>query len=410
MSLAWSDLLVMAPSRFIASRSSRHRTAALALYRSLLRSAKQIPIPDGAQQGPPSAHPVTQVVRKRFAKNRTYTSFRLIFAGMTAGYKFLGLFSKAQSPGSAEHQQVLSYLETRPWSSQPTRSSSDRSKSPGQIDHAPRPRIPLLTKISKPGQQPVYTPSNPPRPKEALTGERSIPRLGSTADGLPFLRAKKPQPAGMTQPMLRRIRTQKQYILNLKAAETEEVPIALLEDEWDYLVEEELRKQTGQRSIELADYTTSFSWSAQLSRLWWEWQVEKSWEDWKARGAALHEIYAREKRLAEQEAHEAENPIEDGSSSRVPLERHDEPDIRSLATESSLKVKSSHHWLPLPDQGRAAEPGGPTAEEIEDPYIARSWQGVVSGQHNRLRNVLAHLTKDREVGFPFSSRTTQARR
>lgn len=71
---------------FIAARDSRHRTAALALYRALLRSANKIPLPEDVCSAKQSAE-VANVVRRRFSKNRPYTSFRLIYAAMAAGYK-----------------------------------------------------------------------------------------------------------------------------------------------------------------------------------------------------------------------------------------------------------------------------------------------------------------------------------
>lgn len=76
-------------SRFVAFRSSRHRIAALALYRSLLRSAKKITVSGAVQEPAAVDHPVTQLVRKRFAKAKAYDSSRLVFAAMTAGYKVL---------------------------------------------------------------------------------------------------------------------------------------------------------------------------------------------------------------------------------------------------------------------------------------------------------------------------------
>lgn len=70
----------MSRSPFIAARNSRHRTAALALYRALIRTASRVPVAE-------ETSPIVKIVRRRFAKNTGYTSFRLIYAAMTAGYK-----------------------------------------------------------------------------------------------------------------------------------------------------------------------------------------------------------------------------------------------------------------------------------------------------------------------------------
>lgn len=73
-------------SLFIPSQSSRHRIAALALYRALLKTAQKVPLPESlARSGP--VHPVVHLVKKRFAKNGSYTSLRLVYASMAAGYK-----------------------------------------------------------------------------------------------------------------------------------------------------------------------------------------------------------------------------------------------------------------------------------------------------------------------------------
>ncbi|POR34001.1 Uncharacterized protein TPAR_05802, partial [Tolypocladium paradoxum] len=90
---------------FIPARDPRHRTAALALYRALLRSASRIPLPGDAPSCKPGA--VARLVRRRFAGNRAYTSLRLVYASMAAGYRFLTLFARAQTPGSPEHAQVV---------------------------------------------------------------------------------------------------------------------------------------------------------------------------------------------------------------------------------------------------------------------------------------------------------------
>lgn len=56
----------------------------------------------------------------------------------------------------------------------------------------PRP-IPLLTKVSKPGEPPVYKPTVRPLPLSEISGgTRKVPRL-EDAQGVPFLRIGKPQ-------------------------------------------------------------------------------------------------------------------------------------------------------------------------------------------------------------------------
>lgn len=78
---------------FVPARNSRHRVAALALYRALFRSARQIGLPeDVSSKGP--RHPVAHLVKKRFQSNKNYTSLRLVYSSMSAGYKVLCLCQK----------------------------------------------------------------------------------------------------------------------------------------------------------------------------------------------------------------------------------------------------------------------------------------------------------------------------
>jgi hypothetical protein len=71
---------------FVPARNTQHRIAVLALYRSLLRTTSSIPLPANLYHKG-RRHPVTKILRMRFAKNKPLTSLRLIYDSMTAGYK-----------------------------------------------------------------------------------------------------------------------------------------------------------------------------------------------------------------------------------------------------------------------------------------------------------------------------------
>lgn len=68
---------------FVPARNSRHRQAALALYRALLRSVVESPHIKDTE----TRQRATDTVRRRFRGNASYDSSRLVFAAMTAGYK-----------------------------------------------------------------------------------------------------------------------------------------------------------------------------------------------------------------------------------------------------------------------------------------------------------------------------------
>lgn len=69
----------------IPAKNSQHRFACLALYRALLRSAREIPLPPELTFN--GKHPIRAALRRQFRKNRADTSPRLVYAGLSAGYK-----------------------------------------------------------------------------------------------------------------------------------------------------------------------------------------------------------------------------------------------------------------------------------------------------------------------------------
>lgn len=71
---------------FVAAKNSRHRIAALSLYRALIRTSQKIAIPQELSKHA-RTHPVAHLVRKRFANHVKYTSFRLVYSAMATGYR-----------------------------------------------------------------------------------------------------------------------------------------------------------------------------------------------------------------------------------------------------------------------------------------------------------------------------------
>lgn len=104
-------------SNFVPAQNSRHRTAALALYRALVREGKKVQLPPDVQQ-PSRNHPVAHLVRKRFAKNKAYTSFRLTYAALAAGYNVRRLLMTSRLNGSlltrANSSSLSSQKHARP--------------------------------------------------------------------------------------------------------------------------------------------------------------------------------------------------------------------------------------------------------------------------------------------------------
>ncbi|KAH0489630.1 hypothetical protein TgHK011_010050 [Trichoderma gracile] len=372
----------MSRSTFIAARNSRHRTAALALYRALLRTASRIPLAENAPK-----HPLAQIVRKRFSKNTGYTSYRLIYAAMGAGYKFLDLLTKAQTPNSPEHSQVLNHLQ----SVRNTAAVSRTKPHPKQYKRAPPPE-PLLINVAKENEPPKYTSNILPRPKESLNGPRKVPSVSATAEGQPFVRLKKPQPHTLSRMIGRKGRifsNRIELIMDLDERVTSE---AALEDEWDRMMDDLLAKEgvQGAKRNKQASYSwdaennakmETFGWSVQLSRLWWEWKVEKTWEDWIARGNALQELVEQERSLAERE--EGRSNAATGRDRRTPrrnpLDPDDSPPNVGLSTVQRLPLMDISRDIELLPDSQKVQDG-----EAHDPFLSPSWNALVKAQENRM--------------------------
>ncbi|KAH6609898.1 hypothetical protein Trco_003244 [Trichoderma cornu-damae] len=383
----------MSPSAFIAARNSRHRTAALALYRALVRTAGRIRVvEDAAQRQKPAASPIVQIVRRRFAKNTSYTSFRLVYAAMAAGYKFLSLLTKAQTLDSPEHRQILQHLQ----------SLRDAAAASRAVPHPPRwspvlPSEPLLVNTAKANEPPRYTSNILPRPKDSLKGRpRKVPSVSATADGQPFVRIKKPQPHALSRMIGRKNRIFTNRIANMMDIDELVAPEAALEDEWDRMMDELLAKESvegGTRqkgsSRPAGEQSSSemetFIWSVQLSRLWWEWKIEKTWEDWIARGEALHRLVEQERSLAEQEGGTDAAATRDARRTaprrRDALGFDDSPPNVDVSTAPRLALLEAIRKNLPRDYSESTQGEDPHAH---DPFLSPAWATLVKSQQGRM--------------------------
>ncbi|PFH55829.1 hypothetical protein XA68_17556 [Ophiocordyceps unilateralis] len=321
----------MPPLPYVPARDPRHRIAVLALYRALVRSVRAIPLPPDVVDG----GSVTGLVRRRFVKHKHFTSLRLLYAAMAAGYRFLTMFAKAQTPASAEHGQLVAFLRSHP-ARQP---ASSRSARTSESESASRvPAEPLIKNIAGPYEPPRYVSSRMPRPQSSLNGPRRVPILAMTCHGQPFLRLQKPQPVAMSRAIGRKEAIFKKKLSNVVHITDEILPSAECEDEWDRQVAQLMVRELGQNPDQDESLYTSFRWSAILGKLWMEWQLEKTWQDWIARGTALHELVEQERALAEQES---ATPRPDDDLDRRQLHQTSSDDCQPQ--EAPLKGSSDHH-------------------------------------------------------------------
>ncbi|KAL6404610.1 hypothetical protein AUP68_11432 [Ilyonectria robusta] len=354
----------MRRSMFIAAENSRHRIAAIALYRALLKTGKKIAIPQNLQPSGP-VHPIVHLIRKRVRKNKSYTSLRLLYAAMAAGYKFLTMFTKAQNPNSSEYTMIIDHLRKRA-----EEAALSRSKLPPRKKHkAWEKSPPLLTKISKPNEPPKYISTVRPRPKSTFNGERKVPVFTGTSEGLPFLRTQKPQPRLLSKSIDKKQQVLLGKIYNIVDIDEKHMPAAEQEDNWDKLMRKELRAAGLKEEGSLEGPFSTYQRSQALAKLWYVAQIDTTWNDWIARGRALSQIVEDEKTLAGREKR-----IADGTQGRTEGVQSGGgvPDpITAKMVRDKLNAQA-----PIP---------------VTDPFLGPSWQAVVKRDENRL---LARSARD----------------
>ncbi|KAL2021670.1 hypothetical protein VTK56DRAFT_6762 [Thermocarpiscus australiensis] len=232
------------PLPFVAARSSRHRRACFALYKSLLRQGLRVPLPDDVATGLGATNPIKTLIRNGFRRNKRDTSPRLIVSALKNGYRFLALLSRAADPATAEHASVLSFLRENQARLLRLRERA-AAQAAARVSTAPIPdRVRVLTRVSAPGEHPpVYVPTGPPRP---LSTQRNGIRKPPTLDecfGVPFLRFKKPQPRFLERIIRQKSRRRAKRVDKLLAMQNEYMDDADLEDEWEGIVRQMLEKQ-----------------------------------------------------------------------------------------------------------------------------------------------------------------------
>lgn len=157
-----------------------------ALYRALLRQIPHISLPGDLTSRSDWINPITHLIQHGFRRNKDDTSPRLVTSALQSGYRFLALLNGAQDTSSASHAEVISFLRERQKAFPPPRAP--------QVAAPPKPRPPpLLTRVSAPGQRPVYKATVRPLPLSQLSGgTRKVP-VFEDAQGVPTLRLGKPE-------------------------------------------------------------------------------------------------------------------------------------------------------------------------------------------------------------------------
>ncbi|KAJ0316993.1 hypothetical protein Brms1b_005198 [Colletotrichum noveboracense] len=265
----------MPKQQFIAARSSRHRIAVIALFRALLREGREVTLPqDVCRKG---KNPVPDLIKRGFQRNKADVSPRLIFAALSAGYK-------------NEHI-----------------ARAEAEKRPGRKPRGPAtpPPKPVLQRISADGEEPKYVSRLFPRPRDSFEGRRKIPQVIVTAQGHTFLRHKRPQPRVVSD-ILRRKTWRKARINEVSIEMTEcDYAAAREEDEWDRLVDEQLRAAGQHSRVDHSPSTSTYYQSVQDSYYHMIGQIDAERRNELARAKALIEAVKGEEEMLAQEVEEA---------------------------------------------------------------------------------------------------------
>ncbi|KAJ0283472.1 hypothetical protein COL940_004640 [Colletotrichum noveboracense] len=291
----------MPKQQFIAARSSRHRIAVIALFRALLREGREVTLPqDVCRKG---KNPVPDLIKRGFQRNKADVSPRLIFAALSAGYKFLTFFKNARVPESKEQAEIITYLRQK----NEHIARAEAEKRPGRKPRGPAtpPPKPVLQRISADGEEPKYVSRLFPRPRDSFEGRRKIPQVIVTAQGHTFLRHKRPQPRVVSD-ILRRKTWRKARINEVSIEMTEcDYAAAREEDEWDRLVDEQLRAAGQHSRVDHSPSTSTYYQSVQDSYYHMIGQIDAERRNELARAKALIEAVKGEEEMLAQEVEEA---------------------------------------------------------------------------------------------------------
>lgn len=219
------------PSFLVPRHVSAHRISAIALYRALLHQSRAVPLPAQSQKE------LQNVVRNRCKQSihlHSYQRLKLVFQ---AGYEALDHLDAAVAGDEQSTSYIAELLAKAPAKVKadppapilPKRKSKERR----EID------ISTAMARSSPAAKPSTTELfSRPHPLSQLSGKRRVPVLFS-ANSIPILRIKKPQPESLSGFIRHRIE-QRQRRHDRKHWLMEQIQFARYEDLWDEIVEREV--------------------------------------------------------------------------------------------------------------------------------------------------------------------------
>ncbi|KAF2866706.1 hypothetical protein BDV95DRAFT_552143 [Massariosphaeria phaeospora] len=206
------------PRFLLPKRSTPHRVAAIALYRALLSRCVSAPLPDEDRSA------LHNAIRNKFRKNRRIQSPYQLGLSFRAGYEAVVQFDAAANGSTTSTTLLRSLISTLPRGL--TRSPPSR--------RPPRVRSALSKQLAcLPPEKALLN----VRPYANVSGPRHVPILAS-ANSIPFLRIKKPQPSSLSRIIQVKLKGRIRRFHNRTVLANYWLPFATHEDRWDELIEE----------------------------------------------------------------------------------------------------------------------------------------------------------------------------
>lgn len=288
----------MHPPKLVSQRLMLTSILALALYRALLAQCNRLKLNDAERNA------LRETIQYRFWKNRLLRKdYRHLNLQFTAGYavraamlksihlvslltctkkKALDVIDAAIEGDAQSLSRIQSLLKERP----PPENWMKKNK-----------RAKYLAKLEHDANRPPKAPSIFERfPRPTVKGIRKVPFIVN-ANGIPFLRYKKPQPENVSRSIRNMVNSHNEQIYSRRVLEEFYLPLSEYEDEWD-----EILRVNGCWRSGIEEPTWLEAYEGQLD------EVNTRLDIWDQTiletGKKLFDIVKAEQALAEKEAEE----------------------------------------------------------------------------------------------------------
>ncbi|KZM28442.1 uncharacterized protein EKO05_0001595 [Ascochyta rabiei] len=201
-------------------KSTQHRVAAIALYRALLSGCSSAALPDDDRTS------LRNAIQNKFRQNRKLQSPYQLRLSFQLGYETLDKLDASSADDTAGANTFLQLIAALPRGL--TNAPPTRRPPPPPPPLHPSGKHPLAV---LPPERAVLK----VRPYANVSGPRKVPVIAS-ANGVPFLRLTKPQPAALSRVLRQKLARRVARFHRKVELDNYWLPLARQEDEWDVLM------------------------------------------------------------------------------------------------------------------------------------------------------------------------------